>query len=137
MEVINLKGRNQEEVYKAIAAGELSYIGDHQNQGGWKLKRAKWYNPYKVDKPGKKRDGTRAEVIEKYRNHILNNQELLSALPELKGKMLGCWCKPLACHGDILIELLEGKQRPVIAAQEYPSDEAGRLLSDHSALQVK
>jgi len=21
---------------------------------------------------------------------------------ELKGKILGCWCKPLDCHGDIL-----------------------------------
>jgi hypothetical protein len=26
---------------------------------------------------------------------------------ELDGRTLGCWCKPLACHGDILVELLE------------------------------
>jgi len=29
------------------------------------------------------------------------------ALPELKGKRLGCWCAPLPCHGDILRELCE------------------------------
>lgn len=22
---------------------------------------------------------------------------------ELRGKILGCWCKPLDCHGDVLI----------------------------------
>lgn len=26
---------------------------------------------------------------------------------ELEGKNLGCWCKPEACHGDILVELIE------------------------------
>lgn len=24
----------------------------------------------------------------------------------LKGKTLGCWCKPEACHGDVLVELV-------------------------------
>ena len=45
MEVINLKGLNPEEVYNAIAAGELVYIGDHQNQGGWKLKEVSGITP--------------------------------------------------------------------------------------------
>jgi hypothetical protein len=26
---------------------------------------------------------------------------------ELKGKVLGCWCKPDACHGDVLAELAD------------------------------
>ena len=25
----------------------------------------------------------------------------------LKGEKLGCWCKPKACHGDIIAEYLE------------------------------
>jgi hypothetical protein len=25
----------------------------------------------------------------------------------LKGKVLGCFCKPKECHGDILVELVE------------------------------
>lgn len=31
---------------------------------------------------------------------------LMKSLPELKGKTLGCWCKPYPCHGDVLVELL-------------------------------
>jgi len=28
----------------------------------------------------------------------------MKKLPELKGKILGCWCKPNKFHGDILIK---------------------------------
>jgi Domain of unknown function (DUF4326) len=31
--------------------------------------------------------------------------ELMNALDELRGRDLVCWCAPLACHGDVLIEL--------------------------------
>lgn len=31
-------------------------------------------------------------------------------LLKLNGKTLGCWCKPDACHGDILIELINSIQ---------------------------
>ncbi len=75
---------------------------------------SKWGNPYKIG-----RDGTREEVIAKYREYILQNKELMAALPELKGKVLGCWCvtEPVStirehkqCHGEILLELLESTQ---------------------------
>lgn len=59
-----------------------------------------WGNPYREGV-----DGTRAECIEKYRNYILNTPELLGQLYTLEGKILGCWCKPKACHGDVLVEL--------------------------------
>lgn len=65
-------------------------------------RRSKWGNPFIIGK-----DGTREEVIEKYKNYILNKPELLKDLPELKGKVLGCFCKPKDCHGDILVELIE------------------------------
>lgn len=63
---------------------------------------SKWGNPFTIGK-----DGTREEVIAKYLEYILNNDELMDALPELKGKRLGCWCAPLLCHGDVLKELCE------------------------------
>lgn len=63
---------------------------------------SKWGNPFEIGK-----DGTREEVIEKYRTYLLNKPELLKALPELRGKTLGCFCKPKPCHGDILVELLD------------------------------
>lgn len=47
----------------------------------------------------------RKEAITRYKEWLLQNEELLKRLPELKGKVLACWCKPQACHGDILLEL--------------------------------
>lgn len=61
-----------------------------------------WGNPFTIGK-----DGTREEVINKYREWIYTQPELLAHVPELKGKTLGCWCAPQACHGDVLIELIE------------------------------
>jgi len=61
-----------------------------------------WGNPYIIGE-----DGTRAEVIEKYRQYILGKPDLLARLPELNGRRLGCYCRPQACHGDVLVALIE------------------------------
>ena len=61
-----------------------------------------WGNPYKIGK-----DGTREEVIEKYKIYLLTKPYLMSIIHELKGKVLVCSCKPKPCHGDVLIEILE------------------------------
>ena len=66
---------------------------------------SKWGNPFSIGK-----DGTRSEVIEKYKRWIREQPELMEALSELEGKTLGCWCKPLKCHGDVLVELLIEKR---------------------------
>jgi hypothetical protein len=43
-----------------------------------------------------------------YKEYIMNKPELLKLIPiELKDKTLGCWCKPLPCHGDVLVELAD------------------------------
>ncbi len=65
---------------------------------------SKWGNPFSIGK-----DGTRKEVIKKYEKYILKNKELLNDLHELEDKVLGCWCKPKSCHGDVLIKLLNNK----------------------------
>ena len=73
---------------------------------------SKWGNPFEVG-----RDGNREEVIEKYRKWIIGETPSPShSLPptidevrtELMGQRLGCYCAPLPCHGDILVELAEG-----------------------------
>lgn len=61
---------------------------------------SKWGNPYEIGK-----DGTRSEVIVKYKEYLLSNQELMRDLHELRGKTLGCWCKPAPCHGDVLVDM--------------------------------
>lgn len=63
---------------------------------------SKWGNPFVVG-----RDGTREEVVEKYRAWIVTQPHLMRALPELRGKRLACYCAPLSCHGDVLAELAE------------------------------
>lgn len=60
----------------------------------------KWGNPFSIGK-----DGNREEVIQKYMDWLSEQPELLSDIHELKDKVLGCWCAPKACHGDILAEI--------------------------------
>ena len=65
---------------------------------------SKWGNPYSIGK-----DGDRTEVIDKYKEHLRNHPNLIEdARSELKGKILGCWCAPQLCHGDILAFVAEG-----------------------------
>ena len=56
--------------------------------------RGKWGNPFY--------EGTRDENIAKYEHYLLDSPKLMADLPELFNKRLGCFCKPKACHGDIL-----------------------------------
>lgn len=63
-----------------------------------------WANPFKI--VGVQ---TREFVIDKYEKYIRNkikNENLYEELEKLRGKNLGCWCKPLPCHGDVLIKIL-------------------------------
>lgn len=67
-------------------------------------KHSIWHNPFSVKKY------TREESLKKYREYITDklskDSNLRTQLKELKGKNLGCWCYPLPCHGDILVELI-------------------------------
>lgn len=53
----------------------------------------------------------RPTVIALYRSYIRDkmqrDKEFKKAVLALKGKVLGCWCKPLQCHGDVIVEILE------------------------------
>lgn len=60
-----------------------------------------WGNKFVIGK-----DGDRNEVIAKYKKWILSQPALIrKAKEELRGKILGCWCSPQACHGDVLAEI--------------------------------
>ncbi len=61
---------------------------------------SKYGNPFEIGK-----DGTRGEVIEKFRVYALEHFTEEEIVNELRGKILGCWCSPLACHGDILSKI--------------------------------
>lgn len=63
-----------------------------------------WGNPYghKDDTLAQFRVATRQEAIEKYEAWLLEQPELLARLPELRGRVLACWCWPLKCHAEVL-----------------------------------
>lgn len=51
----------------------------------------------------------RAEIIAKYRSYIDRNPALVRLIRrELRGKDLVCWCAPLSCHADVLLEIANG-----------------------------
>jgi hypothetical protein len=62
---------------------------------------SKWGNPFRIGV-----HGDRSTVIERYRAWLLANPSLRRAVRrELAGKDLVCWCAPLACHADVLMEV--------------------------------
>jgi hypothetical protein len=71
---------------------------------------SKWGNPFRIGP-----DGNRSEVLHKYALYLLQQPDLLAALPELRGKVLGCWCAPLPCHGDILVDFAHRRRKKWIS----------------------
>ena len=61
----------------------------------------KWGNPYVIG-----RDGSRAEVIAKYRARLWREIRAgridLDELAALHDRRLACWCAPEPCHGHVL-----------------------------------
>lgn len=100
----NLKEWLKDENNVNIGRRGIVIIKDDEETCRYPKTDSKWANKFKVGK-----DGTREECIEKYRQYILKkiekNPEKYN-IEELRGKKLGCWCKPDPCHGDVLIEIL-------------------------------
>lgn len=66
-------------------------------------------NPFHID--GHSADAAaREECIQKYarylRDRLLADTEFRRKVLTLKGKVLGCWCMPKRCHGEVLVEWL-------------------------------
>ena len=63
-------------------------------------------NPYVIGK-----DGTREEVIAAYSVYFHKrldfDPEWKAKVGALKGRVLGCHCKPSACHGDVIAEWVD------------------------------
>jgi len=72
-----------------------------------------WGNPYshKGGTLAEEVVGSRSEAVKKYEKYLLSNEELMSRLPELKGKTLGCWCSPLRCHAEVLLKYANGPSK--------------------------
>lgn len=61
----------------------------------------RWGNPFRVG-----RDATREEVIARYAawlgEEVDAERITLEKLAALDARVLGCWCAPQACHGEVL-----------------------------------
>lgn len=93
-QVVNIKHRAAYDVY----------IGRANPRYG--LPESIWHNPFRVGP-----EGSREEILQKYEHYVRSRPDLMSRLPELEGKRLACWCAPKACHGDVLLKLLEEKKQ--------------------------
>ena len=85
-------------MYKVMNARQ---VGKHATANRVYVGRpTKWENPFVIG-----RDGSRDDVIAKYRAWVVRQPTLVAALQELRGKDLVCWCAPERCHAEVLIEL--------------------------------
>lgn len=73
-----------------------------------------WGNPYSHIPSGTKAQFVVASVddaIEAYKKHlwkqIKDGSITIEQLLELDGKVLGCFCKPKPCHGDVIVKAVE------------------------------
>jgi hypothetical protein len=80
-----------------------------------------WGNPFS-HKPGTLAQfqvANRAEAIDRFREWFLAQPQLVErARHELKDRVLGCWCKPATCHGDVIAEIIDGTEKPAHGTQE-------------------
>lgn len=75
---------------------------------------SKWGNPFSHLDNSKAlyKVATRNEAIEQYEKWIRfgDGKYLLDDLYELENKILGCYCYPKKCHGEVLLKLLKEKE---------------------------
>jgi hypothetical protein len=91
------KGRDENLRRWAEARGLLVYIDRPSG--------SVWNNPYRLRK-----DGDRDQCCDKFEVYLQTRPDLLSRLPELRGKVLVCWCHPKRCHGHYLARLANALQ---------------------------
>jgi hypothetical protein len=81
---------------------ELPAGGERLAFGASRDTQSDWANPFKEGK-----HGDHATVVAAYRDYLEHSPGLKARLGEIRGKVLGCWCHPLPCHGDVLCEAAE------------------------------
>jgi hypothetical protein len=85
------------QIYKGKTAQICDvYIGRVINKEDWSLPKSKRANPFPVGQRG-----SAEKTVEKYEEYLQKHPTLLASISELRGKVLGYWCKPGVCHGDI------------------------------------
>lgn len=69
-------------------------------------RRTKFGNPFGIDKTHD-RAGVIAQFERYARARIAQDKLWAAEVRLLHGRVLGCWCAPEPCHGDVLLKLAE------------------------------
>lgn len=91
--MVNLRKEPYDVYIGRAGKGETGYFG----------------NPFHLKNWGDENE--RKLVLEKYRKYFLDrvqkDKEFREEVLKLKGKRLGCFCKPKQCHGDVMAEWID------------------------------
>lgn len=95
--VVNI--RREHEIFEV-------YIGRKNNR--YNLPESPFCNPF----PLSDFKGDRKACLDEFTNYFIRkigtDLSFCLAVEELRGKILGCWCSPEPCHGDVIVKYLEG-----------------------------
>lgn len=80
------------------------YIGRSNAKNN--LDKSLYANPFKVETP-EQRGSTIEAYTEYFWNNVVDGTFSKDGLRELTGKQLVCYCKPLACHGDVVKDAVD------------------------------
>ena len=116
--VISVRGRTPDELR---ADPNFVYVG--RACAGWPA--SIWGNPFRVAsprwgdpiRPGD--EATAGTAVEKFAAYLRANPDLMARLPELRGKVLGCWCvnwdgtgePKRPCHAVVLARMVNPVER--------------------------
>ena len=108
--IINVKVKNIRPTYDTLSDWMKNHHNEYIGRSGvvfinnerFPKITSQWANQFTVKKEG------RDKCLELYEAWVREKikKEGTEELKKLKNKVLGCWCKPEKCHGDILIKIL-------------------------------
>ena len=79
-----------------------------------------WGNPFELTI-----FNSRREVLKLFEIYVQGTKDLSDKLSDLKGKVLGCWCSPDLCHGEILHKL--AGNHPVYQSAEGEPEQENKM----------
>ena len=92
-----------------IVVGSVHHRREQVTDGVYIGRPSLFGNPFVIG-----RDGDRAEVIDRFREYAVDrcyrDPAFRAAVASLHGRWLVCWCAPLPCHGQVLLELAAALQ---------------------------
>lgn len=95
--VVNLKTDKYDVYIGRTGRGQEGYFG----------------NPFRLTQDLDRHMSIKAYEFWFYRR-LARDPEFKRRIDGLKGKTLGCFCKPLVCHGDVIVAYLEGNGRIIL-----------------------